>query len=138
MGRPGTGSHTPSVAPTPAVSRPPLPLSKPCSRPQTPAQQGVMPPPLPPSKPASGRQTPVVGPALTVLTAKSPTEGIVPAVGRGRAALLAKARTLTSQTSQAQERKIEQKPPSQQEKFHDNQSEVSFRSEDFETSSRIG
>jgi len=97
---------------------------------------------LPPSKTASGRQTPVVGPTPTTSgpsMAKSPAESVVSAVGRGRAALLAKARTLTSQTSHVEERKIEQKATPQQEKpQHDNQSEVSFRSEDFETSSRKG
>lgn len=52
---------------------------------------------------------------------------------------MAKARTLTSQTSHAEERKVEQKAMPQPEKpQHDNQSEVSFRSEDFETSSRKG
>jgi len=118
---------TVSVGTTSQPPVPPIPASRQSSRPQTPAvtvgtTSQPQAPPIPASRQSSRPQTPSVPPA-----------------GRGRAALLAKARMLTGLPIGLEEGRAETRlTPHLNKSQHDNQSEMSFRSEDFETSSRIG
>lgn len=131
---------TPSI-PSEATAKPSISASKPSSRPPTPQTGAMGPPPLPTSKSTSGRQTPSSGgtsyvSATSVIKPEPST--VTPSMGRGRAALLAKAKLGSGSPSAIEEKEVKPPLPLKEKMHRDNQSEMSFRSEDFETSSRKG